>query len=234
MSRQRLINLCPDSHLRNQAYITLQSNHRLSLFIMPRSTDRACARDCGFLIRKCVVTIISSIIFALILVFLIIKPKVIKFHVTDATLADFNLNTTTNTLYYNLALNITISNPNKHISEDFKRIEARAYYEDKMFDAVTMTPFYLGHKKNYTLSPVFKGQNVVMLGNSELAQYNSDKSSGIYHIAVKLHLRITDKTYGIDPRKIKSVVKCDFKVPLLSNSTTSPTFQTTMAKCSHF
>ncbi|XP_059629990.1 NDR1/HIN1-like protein 10 [Cornus florida] len=199
---------------------------------MSRSSDRECARDCCFLIGKWIVTIICTSVLALILVFVIIKPKVIKFHVTEAMLADFNLNTTTNTLYYNLALNITISNPNKQISEDFKRIEARAYYEDKMFDAVTMTPFSLGHKKNYTLSPVFKGQNIVMLGNSELAQYNSDKSSGIYHIAVKLHLRITDKTSGMDPTTIKPVVKCDFKVPLLSKGTISATFQA--SKCSHF
>ncbi|XP_059632550.1 NDR1/HIN1-like protein 10 [Cornus florida] len=199
---------------------------------MSRSSDRECARDCGFLTGKWIGTIIFTTIFALIVVFGFIKPKEIKFHVTDATLADFNLNTTTNTLYYDLALNITISNPNKHISVDFKRIEARAYYEDKMFDSVTMTPFFLGHKKNYTLSPVFKGQTIVMLGSSELAQYNSDKRSGIYHIAVKLHHRSTTKADGIDPTTINSVVKCDFKVPLLSNGTMFATFQVT--KCSRF
>ncbi|XP_059632561.1 NDR1/HIN1-like protein 10 [Cornus florida] len=198
---------------------------------MSRSSDRECARDCGILIGKWIGTIIFTTITAAIVFFVIIKGKDIKIHVTDATLADFNLNTTTNTLYYNLALNITISNPNKHISEDLKRIEARAYYEDKMFDAVTMTPFSLGHKKNYTLSPVFKGQNIVMLGSSELAQYNSDKSSGIYHIAVKLHLRSTEKTSGMYPNTSKSVVKCDFKVPSLSG-TISATFQA--FKCSLF
>ncbi|XP_059646591.1 NDR1/HIN1-like protein 10 [Cornus florida] len=190
-----------------------------------------CLCSCIFnLIFQIVFTVLVAVGIALLVFWLIFRPNKVKFHVTDATLTDFNFSTSTNTLYYNLALNMTIRNPNKRIGIYYDRIEARAYYEDQRFDAVTMTPFYQGHKMTNTLSPVFQGQNMVMLGSSEVSKYNSDKSDGIYNIDVKLYLRIRFKLGAIKTPKFKPKIECDLKVPLHSNGTIlSGTFETT--KC---
>ncbi|KAG5541813.1 hypothetical protein RHGRI_021600 [Rhododendron griersonianum] len=124
------------------------------------------------------------------------RPNRVKFHVTDAALTQFNL-TTTNTLYYNLDLNLTIRNPNKHIGIYYDRVEARAFYGGQRFAATTLPRFYQGKKNTTELNVVLKGQNIVVAGQGNnddlLSDYNSEKGSGVYGIDVKLYLRVRFK-----------------------------------------
>ncbi|CAN4118781.1 unnamed protein product [Withania somnifera] len=102
--------------------------------------------------------------------------------------------TTNNTLHYDLALNMTIGEPQQ-----------------------TLEPFYQGHKNTSKLHPVFKGQNLVLLGDREKSNYNNEKNSGVHEIEVKLYMRIRLKIGWIKTHKIKPKIECDFKVPLESN-----------------
>ncbi|KAA8518501.1 hypothetical protein F0562_015975 [Nyssa sinensis] len=193
-----------------------------------------CLCSCIFnLIFQIVLTAVVIVGIAIVVVWLIFRPNKVKFNVTDATLTEFNISTPTNTtLYYNLALNMTIRNPNKRIGIYYDRIEARAFYQGQRFAATDLQPFYQRHKNTATLNPEFKGQNVVMLGDSELSNYNSEKSSGTYSIDLKLYLRVRFKFGLFKSPKFKPKIECDLKVPLESNGqTSSGTFETT--KC-HF
>ncbi|GKV50596.1 hypothetical protein SLEP1_g57299 [Rubroshorea leprosula] len=78
----------------------------------------------SFLI-KLIVTAVVILGLAALIFWLIFRPNIVKFHVTDASLTQFNL-TSDNNLHYNLALNITVRNPNKKIGIYYDRIEANA------------------------------------------------------------------------------------------------------------
>ena len=162
-----------------------------------------------------IVTAVVVIGLAVLIFWLIFRPNKIKLHVTYVSLTDFSL-TTNNTLNYNLAVNMTVRNPNKRIGIYYDRIEARAYYEDLRFATQTLTPFYQGHKNTSFLNPVFKGEQFVMLGADETSKFNGESTSGIYSIDVKLYLRIRFKVGRIRIGKFKPKISCDLKVPMNS------------------
>ncbi|KAJ7976203.1 Late embryogenesis abundant protein [Quillaja saponaria] len=178
------------------------------------------------LICKLIFTVVVIIGIAVLIVWLIFRPNKVKFHVTEATLTQFNY--TNNTLRYDLALNMTVRNPNKRIGIYYDRIEARAFYEDQRFDTQFPSPFYQGHKNTSVLSPVFKGQQLLLLGAQELSDFNEDKNDGVYNIDVKLYLRLRFKFGVFKVGKFKPKIKCDLKVPLKTIGTSAAgVFETT-------
>ncbi|KAI7990968.1 NDR1/HIN1-like protein 10 [Camellia lanceoleosa] len=194
----------------------------------PGRSHRGCG-CCGCLfalIFKILITLIFIAGIVVLVFWLVFRPNKVKFYVTDATLTQFDLNTTTNNLYYDLSLNLTICNPNKHIGIYYDRLDARVYYEDQRFTAESLTPFYQGHKNTTELGFVFKSQNMVSLQSSEIAKYDSEKSSGSYSIDMKLYLTVRFKLRSVKTPKFKPKIECDLKVPLASNGNVSGSFET--------
>ncbi|KAF8403363.1 hypothetical protein HHK36_011465 [Tetracentron sinense] len=177
---------------------------------------------------KIIVSVIVMVGIAVLIFWLIVRPNKVKFHVVNASLTEFNL-TTNNTLQYNLALNMTVRNPNKKIGIYYDRIEARAYYDDEKFATRSLTPFYQGHKKTDLLNPVFIGESPILLGTSELADFNNEKSAGVFEVDVKLYLRIRFKVGSFKTGRFKPKIKCDLKLPLVANRNSAGGFDTT--KC---
>ncbi|GLT90095.1 hypothetical protein SLE2022_080470 [Rubroshorea leprosula] len=173
----------------------------------------------SFLI-KLIVTAVIILGLAALIFWLIFRPNIVKFHVTDASLTQFNL-TSDNNLHYNLALNITVRNPNKKIGIYYDRIEANAYYEDQRFATQQLTPFYQGHKNTSYLNPSFQGQKLVLLGADGVSEYNQEKNSGVYSIDVKLNLRVRFKLGKLKTWRFKPKIECDLKVPLNGSAETT-------------
>ncbi|CAL9026318.1 unnamed protein product [Prunus brigantina] len=199
------------------------------------SDPLGCCCGCIFsLIFKLIMTAVVIVGLAFFIFWLIVRPNRIKFHVTDAHLTQFNFSND-NTLHYNLALNVTIRNPNKKIGVYYDRIEARAIYEDQRFSTFTSTtPFYQGHKTTNVVNPVFQGQQVIP-DTKVLSKYNEQKSSGVYDIDVKLYLRVRFKFGLIKTGKFKPRIKCELKVPLTQNGSSSGgTFETTKCDVDYF
>ncbi|XP_062167514.1 NDR1/HIN1-like protein 3 [Alnus glutinosa] len=199
-----------------------QSYHR-------HGRGRGCGCCClfGFLL-KLVVSLVVIIGLAALIFWLIFRPTNVKFYVTDASLTEFTF-TGNNTLQYNLAVNITVRNPNRKIGVYYDTIEANAYYEDQRFGTKSLTPFYQGHKTTSYLNTAFEGQQLVLLGTDELSQFNAEKTAGVYTIDVKLNLRIRFKVGKVKTGRLKPKVKCDLKVPLSSTGNSAVVFQNT--KC---
>ncbi|KAF5739685.1 putative Late embryogenesis abundant (LEA) hydroxyproline-rich glycoprotein family [Tripterygium wilfordii] len=182
----------------------------------PRYNHR---RGCGC----CILSLFFKIMLALVVIagiailvfWLVVRPNKVKFHVTNARLTEFNL-TSNNNLNYNLALNLTIRNPNKKIGVYYDVIEARALYEDQRLKSVYLPNFYQGHKSTNTISPVFQGQQAVFFGADETAEYNQETVNGVYSFDVNLYLRIRFKLGDFITGKFKPKVKCEFQVPLNS------------------
>ncbi|KAG5541814.1 hypothetical protein RHGRI_021601 [Rhododendron griersonianum] len=187
------------------------------------------------LIFKTLFTVLFIVCLVVFLFWLAFRPNRVNFHVTDAALTQFNLKTTTNTLYYNLDLKLTIRNPNNHIGIYYDGVEARAFYGGQRFASSSskLPRFYQGKKNTTELNVVLKGQNIVVAGQGNndglLSAYNSEKASGVYGIDVKLYLRVRFKLRGFKTPRIKPKFECDLKVPLDSSGKASRTFETT--KC---
>ncbi|KAK7396748.1 hypothetical protein VNO78_17906 [Psophocarpus tetragonolobus] len=174
-----------------------------------------CCCGCLFsLIFKLILTIIIIVGIVVFLFWLIVRPKVVKFHVTEATLRQFNYTDNDKNLHYDLALNISVRNPNKRLGIYYDRIEARALFHDARFDSQFPEPFYQGHKSTNLLNPVFKGQTLLPLNADQTAELKKDNSSGLYQIDVKMYLRLRFKLGAFKTKTLKPKVSCDLLVPL--------------------
>ncbi|KAF7818839.1 NDR1/HIN1-like protein 10 [Senna tora] len=183
--------------------------------------DCCCGVFCFLL--KLLVTIIIIAGIAVLVFWLIVRPNMVKFHVSDASLTQFNYTTSNSTLFYNLALNITIRNPNRKIGIYYDRIEVRALYQDERLDSVSVTPFYQPHKSSYVVSPLFSGHTILLL-----ASHQTDNTSGIYTIDVNMYLKVRFKVGALTTFKFKPKVICHLKLPLTTTDSAAG-FQTT--KC---
>lgn len=173
-----------------------------------------CCCGCLFnLIFKLILTVIIIVGIVVFLFWLIVRPNVVKFHVTNATLTQFNY-TNNNTLHYDLALNITVRNPNKRLGIYYDHIEASALYHDARFDSQFPDPFYQGHKTTNILTPVFKGQHVVLLDAGQSAELKKENTSGVYEIDVKMYLRVRFKLGVFKTKTLKPKVTCEMRLPL--------------------
>jgi len=170
--------------------------------------------DCGCcclvtLLLKVIITVLTLIGLFVLIVWLIFRPiNKVKFHVTDVALTEFNY--TNNTmLRYNLTFNVSIRNPNKKIGIYYNRVEAKAFYEGQRFGYRSLTPFYQGHKNTTVLNVVFTGTQPVTLQGEDLKQFNSEKTSGLYSIALELSLRVKFKLGKVKTARFKPKVECD-------------------------
>ncbi|KAE8680631.1 Protein YLS9 [Hibiscus syriacus] len=194
-----------------------------------RSSGCGCGCCLLKLLLKIVIALVVIIGLAVLIFWLIFRPNEVKFHVTDVRLNEFSLDN--QTLRYDLAVNITVRNPNRRIGIHYDRIEARAYYDDQRLQSVTLTPFYQGHKNTSFLNPVFRGEQFVRLGSDEVADYNEERISGIYSIDVNLHLRIRFKVGRVRTSRFRPRIECDLKVPLNTANGTLAAAPFTTKRC---
>ncbi|KAG5126421.1 hypothetical protein JHK82_027256 [Glycine max] len=182
-----------------------------------------CIFDCILgLICKILTTVIIILAVLAFLFWFIVRPNVIKFHVTDASLTRFDY-TTNNTLHYDLTLNVSIRNPNRRVGVYYDQIEALALYEDVLFGNLTLGSFYQHHKNTTFVSPIFKGQRVTPLAKVQVSEFDKEKGSGVYTIDLKLFMTVRFKFLLFKSGSLKPKIRCALHVPLKSrNATTSP------------
>ncbi|XP_027367123.1 NDR1/HIN1-like protein 3 [Abrus precatorius] len=186
-----------------------------------------CFSCCCGCIFNCILSIICKILTTILIIvaivaflfWLIVRPNALKFHVSDATLTQFSYNN--NTLRHNLALNVTIRNPNRRLGIYYDNIEALALYQDVRFGSQTLGPFFQHHKNTSVLSPVFKGQRVMPLTEDQVSELNKEKGSGVYSIDVKLNMMVRFKLGLFKSGKVKPNIRCELQVPLESHNGTS-------------
>lgn len=166
-------------------------------------------------------------------------PRDPKFTVTDATLTQFNLtnHNKTCTLDYNLALNITIINPNKNAGIFYGEIQVMANYRNKLFALATLPSDTFGQcgKSSPILHHVpLKGKKLVVFGEREISQFNSETAAGVYGIDVRLYLGINVFTSGKFKTSYSNPshkIDCKLKVPLQFSETSTNRFIFNTTKC---
>ncbi|XP_038905332.1 NDR1/HIN1-like protein 3 [Benincasa hispida] len=186
----------------------------------------SCGGGCFITFLKILITIVVIVGLAVLILWLIFRPNKVKFQVTDAKLTQFNL--TDNQLHYNLALNVTVRNPNRRIGVYYDTIEVAAVYKDQRLQTQWLPPFYQGYKTTAVITSVFSGQQLLLLAGQGLTEFNAETLAGVYEMNVWLNLRIRLKFGAVRIGKFKPKVNCEFKVPLTSDGgSVTSVFQST-------
>ncbi|KAJ1376684.1 Late embryogenesis abundant protein [Sesbania bispinosa] len=187
----------------------------------PHHRGRNCCCCLFGVFWKLLIALIVLFGLAILIFYLIVQPRLFKFYVNKAELTQFDY--TDNTLHYNMVLNFTARNPNKKLSIYYDKVEALAFYEGSRFanaDVIThMNSFRQYKKSSDPMSGVFKGQQLLLLDNDQVSEFNIDKSVGVYDIYVKLYFRIRFRLGDSISHTYKPKVKCHLKVPFNSNNT---------------
>lgn len=201
-----------------------QSYHR------PGRGTGICCGPCCILsaLFKLIFTIIVVLGIIVLALWLVLRPSKVKVYVDGASLTQFSLNNS-NTLYYNLSLDMSVRNPNKKVGIYYDKLEATASYGGQRFGYTTLPSFYQGHKNTTLLSPAFNSQSLVALASSGVSEFNSEKSNGIFSVYVQINARIRFKIGPIKTNRYKPKFKCDLKLPLASSGSTPTSF--TRTKC---
>jgi hypothetical protein len=131
-----------------------------------------------------------------------------------------------------MVLNFTARNPNKKLSIYYDEVEARAFYEGERFANVDVPVSFRQYKKSSNpMTGVFSGQQLLMLDNDQVSEFNKDKNVEVYDIYVKLYFRIRFRLGDLISGDYKPKVKCHLKVPLTSNNTTATFTPLVPTKC---
>ncbi|XP_038904447.1 NDR1/HIN1-like protein 10 [Benincasa hispida] len=165
--------------------------------------------------------------FSVLILWLVFITHKIKFNVTDATLTQFNFTNNDTQLHYNLGVYFTIRNPNEQVGIYYDTIEATTSYKDQNFHTRLLTPFYQTPKTTSLLKGRFEGQQLVVIANNKVSEFNTEKLAGVYSIDVKFRLSLRLKFGLYKIIRVRPKVGCGFQLPLNSSGTSSfPWFQT--------
>ncbi|MCL7035814.1 hypothetical protein MKW94_001751 [Papaver nudicaule] len=161
-----------------------------------------------------------------VVIFLSVIPlKNIKFHVTEASLTQFDITSGTDTLHYSLAVNISVRNSNKNMGIWYDRMESGTTCYGKDIGLVSLAPFRQGHKNTTLLHVVFHGNTSLRLQGSDLMDFNNDQRNESYSIFINLHGLLRLKWPGGGrSRRYHYKARCGLlRLPLINSSSTSQT-----------
>ncbi|KAK7278729.1 hypothetical protein RJT34_23765 [Clitoria ternatea] len=189
---------------------------------------------CLFKTLCCLLVSIILIIGVAILVFwLVVQPRSIKFHVTDAKLTQFNYTDNSTPFSYNLVLNFTARNPNKKLNYYYDGVEGHAFYDGVRLastDVITWRNSFRQHAKSTdNMSGVFSGRRVVVLNHDEVSDFRKDERKRVFDIDVRLNFNIRFRLGDFIGGTTKMKAKCELEVPLSTTkgTTTVTAFQPT-------
>lgn len=180
----------------------------------PSKTHRGRRILCTIL--KVAVGFIVVVGILLLILGLVYRPSELEFNVSRAELTQFNI--TNNQLYYKLALNVTIRNPNKRYRVYYDFGEMSVVYKNRRLETHRLPAFFQDSESTAVLSSnSFEGQRLVVLGGDEIVEFNAEKSLGRYPIDVMMSFRLRMKS-GQVVLKLKPKVYCGLKVQLMDGS----------------
>ncbi|KMZ66310.1 harpin-induced like protein 24 [Zostera marina] len=197
------------------------------------SASSCCCSPCSILcsLFKFLISIVIIIGLLVLVLWLVFRPNQVKANVEQATLSKFNLEN--NTLFYNLDLDLSIRNPNRRVSIYFDRLEAETYYDGYRFGFDDKLPKFLqGHKNTTIISPKFSGQQIMVQSTTVGATFEKEKDDGSFYVDLKIRTKVRFKVWFIKTNTYKPDIKCQLKLPVSSESPSSPFTRT---KCKlHF
>lgn len=142
------------------------------------------------LLRGIAITLLALIVLvglAVLITWLVVRPKRIEYIVEDGSIHNFNL--TNNHLNATFNFAIRSYNPNSRVSIYYDSIEASVQYEDQTLAFNVVDPFFQPHG-NVTRLDVKLTAQYVPLSGSKSKDISHERSSGGIEIIVLLKARI--------------------------------------------
>ncbi|KAF7823324.1 late embryogenesis abundant protein [Senna tora] len=118
------------------------------------------------LLRYIAMVILALIVLvgiAVLIIWLVLKPKRLEYTLEDASIHNFNL-TDANHLYANFDFTIRAYNPNTRVSIYYDSVEMSVVYEDQTLATSAVSPFFQGHRNVTRLHPRLAAQTVALYG----------------------------------------------------------------------
>ncbi|KAJ1273558.1 hypothetical protein BS78_06G290700 [Paspalum vaginatum] len=184
---------------------------------------------CGLFSCLCsilVSVIVTAGVLALILYF-IFRPQMITATADSAALSQFSLSPAS-TLTYDLAVNLTLHNPNTRVGLYYDSVESLAFYKDQRFGYDPLDSFYQGTKASTQLAADFRGQQLLQ-GDVTAAEFRQEQTDGNFAINVDLNAKLRVKVWAFKVRGPNAKVTCKLSVPAPGATNASP-FQPTDCK----
>ncbi|KAK7246623.1 hypothetical protein RIF29_41493 [Crotalaria pallida] len=157
-------------------------------------------------------TLVVLVGIAVIIIWLVVKPKHLDYSVENAAIHNFNL-TDANHLYANFDFTIRAYNPNSRVSLYYDTVEVHVRYEDQTLATNAIQPFFQSHKNVTRLQVRATAQTVALYG-SVPKDLRVERSSGDIELDVLVRARIRFK---VGAWKSKHRIMKVFCSPVLVN-----------------
>lgn len=177
------------------------------------------------LLRYIAMAILALIILvgiAVIIIWLVLKPKHLEYSVENASIHNFNL-TNSNHLYANFDFTLRSYNPNSRVSLYYDSVEVSVRYEDQTLATSSVQPFLQPHKNVTRLYPKLTAQTVALY-DPVPKDLRLERSSGDIELDVLVRARIRFK---VGAWKSKHRVMRIFCSPVLVHFSKAKSFERT-------
>ncbi|XP_071704402.1 NDR1/HIN1-like protein 3 [Rutidosis leptorrhynchoides] len=145
--------------------------------------------------------------------FQVIRESTIpQVEVDDVNLTGFMLSPTNNTLYYDVAANMTFKNPYSKVGIQFDKIDADLMYQgQRLGTKVMLDVFYLPpNKEKSNVNVILRGEHVLQLINGdEKLVYASENKSGVYKIGLKVRIVTSFMWLNLNSGRTTVEIMCD-------------------------
>ncbi|KAJ1379169.1 Late embryogenesis abundant protein [Sesbania bispinosa] len=171
-------------------------------------------------IAMIILALIILVGIAVLIIWLVVRPKHLEYSVEDAAIHNFNL-TDANHLYANFDFTIRAYNPNSKVSLYYDHVEVSVRYEDQTLATNAVQPFFQSHKNVTRLHARLTAQTVALY-DSVPKDLKLEKSSGDIGLDVLIRAKIRFK---VGVWKSKHRIMRIFCSPVLVNFSKAKNFE---------
>ncbi|KAL5580150.1 hypothetical protein UlMin_012592 [Ulmus minor] len=157
------------------------------------NTTQLTTRQKPSLLRILAIVLLTLIVLvglAVLIFWLIVKPKRLVYSVEDGSIRNFNISNDHLDSYFEFT--IRAYNPNKRVSIYYDSIESRVDYDDQTLAYNVVQPFHQPHKNVTRLDVKLRARSTALL-NAVSKDLRLERSSGKIELSVVLKARIRFK-----------------------------------------
>ncbi|KAF3455152.1 hypothetical protein FNV43_RR05600 [Rhamnella rubrinervis] len=166
-------------------------------------------------------TLIILVGIAVLIIWLVVRPRHLVYTVEDGSIHSFNI--ADNHLNSTFDFILRAYNPNNKVSVYYDSIEARVEYDDQTLASDAVQPFFQPHKNVTRFEVKLKSQSVALFGSMP-KDLKLERSSGGVELSVQIKAKIRFKVGAWKSRHMILRVYCS---PVLVHFSSSRGFERT-------
>ncbi|KAL2634457.1 hypothetical protein R1flu_005936 [Riccia fluitans] len=182
-----------------------------AVYAAPKKHRRSCCCCCFAWLCSLLVILVVALGIASLVFWLVVRPKIPDYEVTDVRITGLQQSLTTGQLNTGLSFTLDTYNPNKKMGFYYDDIDIEVETLDLVIGQGQIPPFYQGHKNRTIITQTLKSQQI------PLTQDNKDKllkaqDDNKLLLKVKIDVKAGVKVGDVKSSKIKVKVRCDVEI----------------------